>query len=118
MKTKMAGKEETVVSSRRRFLKNMTAGAAVTAGVTSLASVGCQAQGADWSSTYDWVCIGSGIAGCAAAIAGHDKGMKTLLIERQDKLGGTTAQSGGSIWVPENAFMKQEGISDSREEAL
>ncbi|MBI2817159.1 MAG: FAD-dependent oxidoreductase [Acidobacteria bacterium] len=107
-------------SQRREFIKKMGGGALATVAAGSLSSIGCssRAQDPDWSATYDWICVGSGIAGCAAAIAGHDKGMKTLLIERQDKFGGTTAQSGGILWVPMNALMKQEGISDSRDEAL
>jgi pyruvate/2-oxoglutarate dehydrogenase complex dihydrolipoamide dehydrogenase (E3) component len=34
-----------------------------------------------WSSTVDWICIGSGAGGCAAAIAGQAQGFTTMLVE-------------------------------------
>ena len=104
--------------SRRKFIQRLGSGVLATG--AGLSSVGCQALGtaAEWSSAYDWVCVGSGIAGCAAAIAGHDRGLKTLLLEKMEKLGGTTSQSGGVLWVPMNSMMQDAGIPDSREEAL
>ena len=120
MKKKESATADLPATSRRKFMKRLSAGALATAGAATLPSIGCQVLGAgpEWSGTYDWVCVGSGIAGCAAAIAGHDKGMKTLLLERLDKFGGTTSQSGGIFWVPMNSMMKEAGISDSRDEAL
>ena len=35
-----------------------------------------------WSTTVDWICIGSGAGGCGAAIARHDQGLSTLLLEQ------------------------------------
>lgn len=85
----------------------------------TLPSIGCQSKAvADWSSEYDWICVGAGAAGCASAIFGHDKGFKTLLVEKSAMIGGTTAQSGGSIWVPLNYLAKAKGIPDSRQDAL
>jgi succinate dehydrogenase/fumarate reductase flavoprotein subunit len=40
------------------------------------------------------------------------------VLERSDKVGGTTAVSGGGIWIPMNHHMREAGIQDSREEAL
>lgn len=71
-----------------------------------------------WDVEADVVVVGSGGAAFAAAILAHDKGAKVVMLERSDKVGGTTAISGGAIWIPMNAHMKEVGISDSREEAL
>jgi len=67
---------------------------------------------------FDWICVGSGTSGLAAAIFGHDRGLKTLVLEKAAKIGGTTAQGGGLLYVPMNHLMAAAGIADSREEAL
>ena len=71
-----------------------------------------------WNETVDWVCIGSGAGGCGAAIAGHDQGFSTLLVEKSPWIGGVTAQSGGILWVPMNDLMQTAGIEDCRDAAL
>ena len=71
-----------------------------------------------WSATVDWVCVGSGAGGCGAAIAGHDQGFTTLLVEQSRLIGGVTAGSGGILWVPLNHLQAEAGIDDSREAAL
>jgi succinate dehydrogenase/fumarate reductase flavoprotein subunit len=67
---------------------------------------------------FDVVVIGSGAAGLTAAILAHDQGAKVLILERTDKIGGTTAVSGGGIWIPNNHHMAEVDANDSREEAL
>jgi succinate dehydrogenase/fumarate reductase flavoprotein subunit len=66
----------------------------------------------------DVVVAGSGGAGLTAAILAHDNGANVVVIERSDKVGGTTAVSGGGLWIPMNDHMSEVGASDSREEAL
>lgn len=66
----------------------------------------------------DVVILGAGAAGLTAAILAHDKGASVLVIERTDKVGGTTAVSGGGVWIPMNHHMHEVGAEDSREEAL
>jgi len=63
----------------------------------------------------DVVVIGSGGAGLTAAILAHDNGVRVMVLERSDKVGGTTAVSGGGVWVPMNHYMAEP---DSREAAL
>src|SRR3972149_5514270 len=89
-------KQNPASASRRRFVKQLGGGAALAA-ATGLGSAACQTAGGrvNWSATFDWISIGSGLAGCAAAIFGHDKGFNTLLVEKADKIGGLTTQSGG-----------------------
>ncbi|GGN59659.1 3-oxosteroid 1-dehydrogenase [Actinoplanes lobatus] len=71
-----------------------------------------------WDHTYDVVVIGSGGAGFATALGAIDEGLSVLLIEGSAKWGGSTAMSGGGMWLPNNPLMRRAGLRDSREEAL
>ena len=71
-----------------------------------------------WDSIVDLVVIGSGGGGMAAAIAGADAGASVLLLEKQDKIGGSTCMSGGVVWVPNNPVMLAAGETDSFEDGL
>jgi len=51
-------------------------------------------------------------------VKGHDLGLKTLLLEKSEYLGGGTALSGGVLWVPFNHIMLAQGLEDSRDEAI
>ncbi len=62
--------------------------------------------------------VGSGGAGLTAAILAHDHGARVAVVERTDQIGGTTAVSGGALWVPLNHMMPGAGFQDSRDEAL
>jgi glycine/D-amino acid oxidase-like deaminating enzyme len=64
------------------------------------------------------VVLGTGGSGLTAAIAAHDAGAHVQLIEKADKVGGTTAWSGGMVWIPNNHLEAQAGVPDSREEAI
>ncbi len=66
----------------------------------------------------DIVVVGSGGAGLSAALAASAKGSRVLILEKSDLLGGTTALSGGGIWVPCNHYQESIGVEDSREDAL
>ncbi len=66
----------------------------------------------------DVVIVGSGAAGMAAALAAHQSRIKVVMLEKSPLVGGTTAVSGGVLWIPNNPHMKDVGVSDSREEAL
>ncbi len=54
------------------------------------------------SNEYDVIVVGSGGGALLGAIRAHDLGLKVLVIEKSDKYGGTTATSGGVLWVPLN----------------
>ena len=67
---------------------------------------------------YDVIVIGSEIAGLSAALAAHEAGLKPALIEKAEKLGGTTADSYGLIWVGNNHLMRAAGDTDPREDII
>lgn len=70
------------------------------------------------SETVDVVVVGSGGAGLTAALAAHDQGAQVALIEKSDKVGGTTAISGGVVWVANNPLMAAGQVADSRGAAI
>ena len=66
----------------------------------------------------DVIILGTGAAGMAAALAAHETGAEVLLVEKWDRVGGTSAISGGVIWVADNPRMRDAGMADSRDDAL
>ena len=72
----------------------------------------------EWDRVVDVVVVGTGGAALVAATLAHDGGAEVLVVEKADMLGGTTAVSGGGIWLPGNHHMAEAGIEDSREAAL
>lgn len=66
----------------------------------------------------DVIILGTGAAGMTAALAAHEAGASVALIERHDRIGGTSAISGGVIWVADNPRMRAAGMADSAAEAL
>lgn len=71
-----------------------------------------------WDTETDFIVVGSGAGGMTGAVAAAASGLDVLLLEKTDQFGGTTALSGGVIWIPNNPSMKRGGISDSEAEAL
>jgi succinate dehydrogenase/fumarate reductase flavoprotein subunit len=68
--------------------------------------------------TCDVVVIGSGAGGLSTAITSRKGGLDVLIIEKDEFFGGTTAFSGGVLWVPGNRHARDGGIRDTREAAL
>lgn len=71
-----------------------------------------------WTKETDVVVVGTGGAALTAAIVAHQEGAEVMVLERTDKVGGTTAVSGGGLWIPLNHHMAAAGFADSRAEAL
>ncbi len=65
--------------------------------------------------TYDVVVVGSGAAGALAALRAADLGLSVLIVEKAHKYGGTSATSGGVMWIPNNQLTPND---DSREKTL
>lgn len=68
--------------------------------------------------TYDVIVIGAGAGGMTAAAVAASEGLRVLVIEKTAFVGGTTAWSGGMVWIPANAKMKEAGLSDSVADAV
>jgi 3-oxosteroid 1-dehydrogenase len=62
---------------------------------------------------FDVVVAGSGAAGMTAALTAADLGLSVVVIEKAGAFGGSTARSGGGIWVPGNAVLRAAGVADT-----
>jgi 3-oxosteroid 1-dehydrogenase len=71
-----------------------------------------------WDETFDFVIAGSGGGGLVAALAAAEAGLKPVIVEKQQFVGGSTAMSGGVIWMPDNPLMRAEGVPDSYADGL
>ncbi|MFV9636659.1 3-ketosteroid-delta-1-dehydrogenase [Mycobacterium neumannii] len=64
----------------------------------------------------DLVVVGSG-TGMAAALAAHERGLSVLIVEKSAYVGGSTARSGGALWLPASTVIKGDGGADTAERA-
>ena len=64
-----------------------------------------------WDEDYDFVVLGAGAGGMTAALVASIEGMRTLLIEKSDQIGGTTARSSGTVWIPDNPEQRRLNIT-------
>lgn len=71
-----------------------------------------------WDHSVDFLVVGSGAGAMTAAIVAHDRGAETLLIEKASCYGGSSAMSGGSLWIPNNHLMLDAEVNDTRADAL
>jgi 3-oxosteroid 1-dehydrogenase len=71
-----------------------------------------------WDHEVDYLVAGSGVAGLSAAITAKLNGLDTLVVESMEKWGGTTAISGGGLWVPHNPLMQKDNAQDSAQKAF
>jgi 3-oxosteroid 1-dehydrogenase len=76
------------------------------------------ANAVGWDHTVDVLVVGSGAGAMVAALVAHDRGGSPMLIEKSPQYGGSSAMSGGGLWIPSNHLMAGVGIPDTREEAL
>ena len=73
----------------------------------------------NWHREADVVVLGSGGAALTAAIAAYDFGAQDVVIlEKSGMVGGTTAMSGGMLWIPNNLYQQEAGIEDSDEDVV
>ena len=70
-----------------------------------------------WDEEADFVIVGAGGGSMAAALWLNSIGRKPLILEKTDKLGGSTAMSGGLLWIPNHPLQAREGVADSAEAA-
>jgi succinate dehydrogenase/fumarate reductase flavoprotein subunit len=108
--------------SRRSFLKKtalLSAGAAAAGALVGCSPSTAKSTAAQkWDKEVDLLVVGSGTV-IMAAIAGKDAGLESVLvIEKSPAFGGTSALSGGGMWIPLNYSEIENGIEDNREDVL
>jgi succinate dehydrogenase/fumarate reductase flavoprotein subunit len=69
------------------------------------------------ATTCDVLVVGSGAGGLAAAITARKAGLDVIVIEKEHMLGGTTAFSGGFIWIPQNSLSRKAGVKEAQGDA-
>jgi 3-oxosteroid 1-dehydrogenase len=72
---------------------------------------------ADGGPEFDLVIVGSGAAGMTAALTAALRGLSPVVIEKTEYYGGSTARSGGGVWIPGNAVLRRAGVTDTPEAA-
>ncbi|SAK61986.1 FAD-binding protein [Caballeronia ptereochthonis] len=71
----------------------------------------------DWDREVDVIIMGTGAAGMTAAIVSKNEGLVPLVLEKTDKVGGTTAWSVGMMWFVDSTPMRSAGFKDSFDKA-
>jgi 3-oxosteroid 1-dehydrogenase len=66
---------------------------------------------------FDFVVVGSGGGSMCSGLVMRSVGKSVVILEKTDKVGGTTARSGGVMWIPNNRFMAEDGVEDSYEKS-
>ncbi len=73
----------------------------------------------NWDLELDVVVLGSGGAALVAALSAHDHGAgEVAIFEKSGMVGGTTAMSGGMLWIPLNHHSLEAGVEDSQENVV
>ncbi|WP_205471551.1 FAD-dependent oxidoreductase [Nocardioides sp. SYSU D00038] len=66
---------------------------------------------------YDVVVVGSGGGALTGAWLAQKRGLRTVVVEKTGRIGGTSAYSGGACWLPGSQVQQRAGIPDSTEGA-
>jgi 3-oxosteroid 1-dehydrogenase len=66
---------------------------------------------------FDLVVVGSGAAGMTAALTAALRGLRAVVLEKTEYFGGSTARSGGGVWIPGNSVLRRDGVTDTAEDA-
>jgi 3-oxosteroid 1-dehydrogenase len=66
---------------------------------------------------FDVVVAGSGAAGMVAALTAVHQGLSAVVVEKAAHFGGSTARSGGGVWIPNNEILKRDGVTDTKDAA-
>ena len=64
----------------------------------------------------DFLCIGGGLGGLAAALRAADAGLDVHIVEKSPLIGGVAAYSGGVVWVGNNHLQRRAGLEDSTDD--
>ena len=64
--------------------------------------------------TFDWVVVGGGAGSLSSGMLMRQAGKSVVVLEKTPYFGGTTAKSGGVMWIPNNQFMDPGEDSDEK----
>ena len=62
--------------------------------------------------TVDVLVVGTGASGMATAVTATSQGLKVLVVDKEPRYGGTTARSGGWLWIPGTRLATEQGINE------
>jgi 3-oxosteroid 1-dehydrogenase len=71
-----------------------------------------------WDESADFVVVGSGGGSMCAGLVQRHFGKSVMVLEKTDKVGGSTAMSGGVLWIPNHPMQAEAGVADSYEQGL
>lgn len=71
----------------------------------------------DFEHEADMVIVGSGVAGLVAGLVVAEQGLRSVVLEKSDLVGGSSGLSGGGLWIPANPLMRAAGVADTVEDA-
>jgi len=86
-------------------------------GVNASGAAG-QAASQTWDKAVDVLVIGSGAGGLMSALVASHQGAEVLIVEKDSQWGGTSATSGGGIWIPASDQAAAAGFNDSPDDAF
>ncbi len=66
----------------------------------------------EFDETFDFVVVGAGGGSMCAGLVMRQAGKSVVVLEKTELLGGSTARAGGVMWIPNNRFMKRDGVED------
>jgi succinate dehydrogenase/fumarate reductase flavoprotein subunit len=67
----------------------------------------------NWDGETDLLIVGAGVAGMTAALVGALEGLRVVVCEKSDMVGGTTATSAGTVWIPGSRQSEAAGVADT-----
>src|SRR3954465_1551706 len=70
-----------------------------------------------WDREVDVLVFGAGMGGMTAALVASLEGLDVLLCEKTTQVGGTTATSAGTVWIPGSSQAKRDGVPDRVDDA-
>ena len=62
--------------------------------------------------SVDVLVVGTGCSGMSAAVTAASKGLQVLVVEKEPRFGGTTARSGGWLWIPNTRLATEQGLTE------
>jgi len=72
----------------------------------------------DFDQEFDLIIVGSGGGAMCAALVAAARGLRAVILEKTDQVGGSTAMSGGILWIPGSRLAREDGVTDSVEQGL